>query len=202
LFSRQERHEQAISTLDEILKRYPEDPRRIRALFLLAHAQFKSALAIKAELLEPEFAGESKRLDIERRNRLRRGAELFGEVIADLERRDPQTRAALEQVYLQDARLYEAACLYELDRYQAALERYERAAWLYKDSPAALGAYVQVINCDLALGRREEAQTALRRARYLVDSIPDERFAEAGQFESRDEWRRYFDWVEESLSRN
>ncbi|MCB9851331.1 MAG: tetratricopeptide repeat protein [Phycisphaerales bacterium] len=200
LYARQGRHEKAVAVADEILQRYPDDERNARARFLLAHGLYQSAMAIKKDLLSPEFAGESKRLDAERRERLDRSADVFHKLVERLSEKGESKLDALEALYLQDARLYEAACQYELGRYREALALYERAAWLYKESPAALGAYVQVINCDLTLGRREEAETALRRAQFLVNTIDEAQFKEAGQFESRDQWRKYFDWVSETMS--
>jgi tetratricopeptide (TPR) repeat protein len=199
LISRQGRHEEAIATLDEFLQRYPDDTRRPRALFLLAHAYFKSAQDIQSDLLKPEFGGERKRLEAERRERLGQAATSFNEAIARLEAKGESALDDLERTYLQDARLYEAACLFEQGAFREALALYERAAWRYKESPASLGAYVQVINCDLFLGRHTEAETALRRAQFLVDSIAEEQFAAVGGLESREEWRRYFDWVAQTL---
>jgi len=199
LLSGQGRYEESVAAIDEILQRYPNDPRRARAQFLLAHAHFKSAQEIKDELIKPEFAGERKRLEAERRERLGRAAEGFREVIAELGARDTAKLSELERVYLQDARLYSAACLFEQGAYRDALALYERAAWLYKESPASLGAYVQVINCDLFLGQVDAARTALRRAQFLVDAIADEQYAAAGGIEKREEWRRYFDWVAQTL---
>jgi len=199
LLGQQGRPEEVIATLDEVLQRYPRDPRRPRAMFQMALAYFKSAQSIKDELLRPEFGGERKRLESERGQRLARAAEVFGELVALLEGRAEGALGDLEKLYLQDARLYEAACRFEQGDYAAALPLYERAAWLYKESPAALGAYVQVINCDLLLDRRDEAATALRRAQFLVEDIRDEHFAALGGLEKREEWRRYFDWVEETL---
>jgi TolA-binding protein len=201
LFSRQERFEAAIAALDEILQRYPDDIRRPRALFLLAQAHYKSAHAIREEILQPEFVGERNRLQGELQSRLSRAGRLFHDVITELEAREAAELSELEQVYLQEARLHEAACHFEVGEYAAALALYERAAWLYKASPAALGAYVQVINCDLHLGRREDAETALRRAQFLVTSLEDEAFASAGDLQSREQWRRYFDWVGQTLTR-
>ncbi len=201
LYSRQGRHEEAIATADEILQRYPDDPRAPQALFRLAHAYMKSAMAMKAELLKPEFVGESRRMEVEFRARLAKGATNFRALIDRMEQQDATQFARLEAIYLQDARLYEAACLFELGRYRDALDLYERAAWIYKDSPAALGAYVQVINCYLFLGRPDDAATALRRAQYLVDNISTEQFAQAGRLESRETWRRYFDWVADTQLR-
>ncbi len=199
LYSRQGKYEDAISVLDEVLKKYGDDPRYAKAAFLMANAYRNSAMAIKDEILKPEYVGESKRLQVEYEHRLAEAARRFGELSKLLEGKGESTLDSLDQMYLQDSRLYEGTCLFELGRYKESLALYEQAAWIYKDSSVALGAYVQVINCYIFLGREEEAESALRRAQYLVETIPEEKFAGEGQFETRDGWRRYFDWVAEIL---
>ena len=198
LHTRQGRYEEAIPVLEEVLSQHPDDTRAAWATFLIADAFRKSAMAIKEELLKPEFVGESKRMRADFASRMDEAARRFRELIERL-KVDEERLAGLDALYLRDARLYEAACLFELKRYREALALYERAAWIYKDSPAALGAYVQVINCYIFLGRDEDAETSLRRAQYLVETIDEALFQADGKFESRADWRRYFDWVSEIL---
>ncbi len=199
LHHRRGEYEKAIPILDEALEKYSDDRRVPKAMFLAADAYRQSAMAIKDELLQPEFVGERKRMRAERINRLHEAADRFLALVKLLESRDKATLSEANRMYLQDARLYEAACLFELDQYTEALALYERAAWIYKDSPVALGAYVQVINCLVFLGREDDARAALRRAQYLVDRMPAEAFTSGGRFDSRANWKRYFDWVGEIL---
>ncbi len=199
LYGRRAEYEDAIPVLEEFIQRYPGDPRRTRSRFLLADAYRQSALAIKEELLQPEFVGESKRLRFELDRRFAVAADNFRKLIDDLSIRESELDE-LETVYLQDARLYEASSLFELERYTEALSLYERIAWVYKDRPAALGAYVQVINCYVLMGKPNEAASALRRAQYLVGVIDEKYFAEAGELETRENWRQHFEWVAEVLA--
>jgi TolA-binding protein len=194
-YSRRADFERSIGVLGEFVQRYPVDPRIESAMFLVADAYRQSAQSIKNELLDPQFAGQAKRLVAEREQRLNQAAARFRTVIERFEARDTATLSPLEQVYLQDAVFGEAASLFDLGRYKEALGLYERAAWSYKDQPAALGAYVQIINCHVILGREAEALAALRRAQYLTEAIADESFQPATDLETRADWKRYFDWV-------
>ena len=200
LYTRRQQWETAIPVLEEALQNYPDDPRVPKAMFLVAESYRQSAMALKNDLLQPEYIGESRRLRSEHTARLEEAAARFRALIEKLEARDESTLDKLQQVYLQDARLYEASCLFELGRYQEALTRYERVAWLYKDKPAALGAYVQVINCYIFLGRTQDARVALNRAQYLTETIPEDAFKAEEAFDSRERWKRYFDWVSEILT--
>ncbi len=199
LYGRRADYEKAIPALEEFIARYPQDVRLIRSRFLLADAYRQSALAIKEEVLQPEYVGESKRLRFEIDRRLGIAAGHFRRLIDDLAVRESELDD-LDFVYLQDARLYEASCLYELERYTEALSLYERIAWVYKDRPVALGAYVQVINCYVLLGKPTEAASALRRAQYLVDVIDEKYFKATGELETRESWREHFEWVAEVLA--
>lgn len=196
LLNRQGRFEEAIATLEEALERYPDDPRTPRGLFLLADSYRLSGLALKEDRQDARFLGERERMGQEQDRRLDRAAELYAELIALYETQDEMALGPLDALYLRHARLYRGDCLVELKRYGEALTSFERAAWIYKSSLSSLAAYVQIINCHVFLGQSDEAEAALRRAQYLVKTMPDQAFETSPVPETRDEWKRYFDWIE------
>ncbi|MCP4251284.1 MAG: tetratricopeptide repeat protein [bacterium] len=198
LLSRQGRFEETIPRLREAMQRYPDDSRRVRAEFLLGDAYRQSGLALREDLANARFMGERDRLRAEHVRRLEEAAKLFQRLIVRYEDRDATELDESEALFLRYARLYEADCLYELRRYAEALKRYERAAWIYRDTPLALAAYVQIINCHRYLGYPGEARAALRRAQYLVQAIPESQFAEAESNGRRADWEQYLTWVEQS----
>ena len=68
----------------------------------------------------------------------------------------------------------------------------------FKDSPTALAAYVQIINCHVFLSQPLEARAALARALILVDAIPRAGFGRSVSPETHRDWKRYFEWLGES----
>ena len=102
----------------------------------------------------------------------------------------------LESLHLRYARLYGADCWYELGRYEQALKTYERAAWIYRDTPSSLAAYGQIVNCHAHLGRPREARAALRRAEYLLSTLHEGAFGEPALSGDRNEWEQYFRWLD------
>jgi hypothetical protein len=78
------------------------------------------------------------------------------------------------------------------------LKLYEEAAGMFKDQPAGLAAYVQIINCHVFLGQPEEALAALARVHVLVDGMPQVAFDTSSSPENREDWKRYFEWLSES----
>ena len=101
----------------------------------------------------------------------------------------------VERVDWRLAHIYEADCYYEMGSFAAALQRYQEAAGLYKDFTTSLAAYVQIINCHVFLGQREDAASALARALVLVETVPQEAFTRSVSPEDRQDWKRYFSWL-------
>jgi len=198
VLDRQQSFEEAISTLEDALKRYEADAASMRARFLLADSYRRSALALRDEAADVTFAGELQQIRAEARSRLERAATLYRQLIDEFEDRDPTRLTAIEKLYLRHAYLYEADCYFETLDYQAALKLYEDAAGAFQDTTSSLAAYVQIINCDVFLGRPNEAQAALARALILVDAMPQSSYDESLSPEKREDWRRYFQWLGES----
>jgi tetratricopeptide (TPR) repeat protein len=190
--------ERAIGILEEAITRYPDDPRCWRARFLLADSFRRSALALRAESAEAKFAGEIEQMRSESAVRFQVARQLYRELITEYETRDPQTLSRVDTVYLRHAYLYEADCYFETQDYRRALKLYEEAAGTYRETPSALAAYVQIINSHVFLGRPDEARAALARALVLVNGMPGGAFDKSASPETRQDWKRYFEWLGQS----
>ncbi len=198
LLNRNGAFERAIPALEEAMERYPDDERAVRARFLLGDCYRQSGLALKEDYEKATFAAERERIAVEQKNRLRKAAELFAQTIADFESSRAGESSAQDEIYLRHARLYQADCHFELGEYEDALAQYERAAWIYKGTTTALAAYIQIVNCHVFQGDGAEAAAAVRRALYLVETMPEETFSDGIGRESRLDWREYFNWVQQS----
>ena len=198
VLNRRSEYEQGIATLEEALDRYPDDPRGLRARSLLADCYRQSGLALKRDIADAASAAEIERMRIESAARFSVAQRLYRELINEYEIRAAQGLNRLETMYLRHAYLYEADCAYEVGDHRTALKLYEEAAGNYKDTPTGLAAYVQIINCHIFLGEVDEARAALARALILVDAIPAEVFDKSVSPETRDDWRRYFQWLGDS----
>jgi tetratricopeptide (TPR) repeat protein len=189
LLYQQCRYAAAISSLEEFLQFYPEDPERYRARFMLADAYRRSALALASD----EEAGPAADRQRVSHERFRRAADLFGAFLADTATAD-STDDQDQKPYERLALLYRADCLYELNApatLEEALAIYRQAAALYHDQPSALTAQVQIANIYLRMGRLTEAARAVERARWLLRGIPDRAFTEFDQGMDRASWDRY-----------
>jgi len=196
LYSSDERFEPSIAVLEEALQRYPQDERAVRAEFLLANGYRRSALALKQDLQDDAKALEWPRIRVETKSRLERAAELFSRLVRTFDGAGADDLDVVRKLVLKQSRLYQADCLFELGRHNEAVAIYETAAFIYRDEPTALSAYVQVLNCRLSLGQLEEARAALRRAQYLLKIMPDRVFGGDYVGQSREEWERFLDWLD------
>ena len=198
VLNRRGEYERAITVLEEALQRYPNDPRRPRARFVLADSYRQSALALKDEQTEARFTGEIEYIRRESARRFSLARELYRSLIDEYELRPRESLDRLEQLYYRHACLYEADCYFENRQYRPALKLYEEAAATFKDSTAALAACVQIINCHVFLGQPAEARATLARAQILADSIPEAAFDRSLSPEDRADWTRFFAWLAES----
>lgn len=190
--------ERAIPTLEEMLERYPKDPRVWEAHFLLADSYRRSGLALKAEIADAKFAEEIQQMRTDAAARFAAAQKLYRRLIDEYELRDPTTFTGIQRVRLRLSFLYEADCYFERQDHRQALKLYEQAAALYKDTASALAAYVQIINSHVFLGRPAEARAALARALVLVDALPEAAFVATVSREGRSDWKRYFEWLGKS----
>jgi tetratricopeptide (TPR) repeat protein len=198
ILNRSGAHERAIASLEEALDRYPRDPRKWPARFQLADAYRKSALKLKRETQDARLKGTIERMKAESSARLVEASGMYRQLIESYESRDPSSLSAIERMYLRQARLYEADCYFENGDFVSALRLYEEAAGIFRGTATTLAAYVQIVNCHVFLGQLEPARAALARATILVDAVPAEAFASAISSRSRDDWKRYFEWLENS----
>jgi tetratricopeptide (TPR) repeat protein len=85
--------------------------------------------------------------------------------------------------------MLEGACLFDLGRYQDAIEAYQNVSALYPNEPFVLETFVQISNCWQRLDRPENAEGAIRQAQITLGQLPNAAdFASTTAF-SRDEWQ-------------
>ena len=92
-------------------------------------------------------------------------------------------------------RFYRADCAFELGLYDQAIRLYDAAALRYQDEPAALAAYVQIVNSYCALGKMDQARLANERAKTLLRRLPAEAFNEGGFTMPKAYWEQWLKWT-------
>ncbi len=178
LYYRTRQWASAILRLEEAITRYPDDPAIPRATFWLADSYRKSATEIQEVIKKDPQIENRDSLEQARQDRLRQSGLLFSRVINQLDPdpMHPLTLAPVEGNYLEFSYLYRADCMYDLADYSAAVKLYDAAATRFNQSVTTADAYVQIVNCYLALKEPAQAAAAAERARLLIKRIPDDAF--------------------------
>ncbi len=195
ILNRRNSNERAIAALEEALQRYPEDARVARTQYLVADSYRRSALGLKSESANITAEGELAQIKAEVASRFGKARQLYRELIDEYELRGDGRLTKLEQLYRRHAYLYEADCYFEVQEYRKALALYEEAVGIFKETPTALAAYVQIINCHVFLGESGEARAALSRAIVLASAMPDQAFDQSVSLEGQSDWSRYLKWL-------
>ena len=197
LYYSNEKYARAISVLTEATELYPDDPELGKYLFLVGNAYRRSGLALEetlSRLAATDAAGREK-ISVDRQRYLKRARDYFEGAIQAYDNMDRAGGSELDKAYLRDSWLYWADCLFDLGWYREAVTRYELAALRYQLTPAALAAYVQIVNCQLKLGNLSEARSANERARLQLDQMSDADLSAGAIALNRKQWAGWFDWV-------
>jgi tetratricopeptide (TPR) repeat protein len=192
----QSRWDEAIPRLEEAVERYPDAPGAIEAGYLIGHAYAESAREPQEQLAKA--AADS--------DRVMHAQEMQRLLLAAVERYDSATDALLgshESLELDAARrsilrncyFGKGAALFDLGRYEEAIQVYSTAANRYHHSAESLEAFARIAACYRRLDRPAEFRGTLERARIVLRRMPDDaRFEDATSFD-RQEWGELLDWL-------
>jgi tetratricopeptide (TPR) repeat protein len=170
-----QRWDEAITRLDEFLKRYPDVNESIEARYLLAKALQKNTELPRRKLEEAET-------DLSRIELRRQMQELLTLAIAQfevlqVELNEIESRGQLDELgkrMHRDSYFEIAHTHYALDNYSDAITAYSSAANKYPRDPHVLLAYLQMTNCYDRLGQPAEARSMLLQAKVILKDMPDE----------------------------
>ena len=200
LYYRTDRFEEAVARLEEFTQRYPDDTRIGQLIFLMADSYRKSALALdrqpgpaSADAIGNPPAPDAVEVAAARRDRLTKAKGFYDQVIDTFRARPPQDDT--DKLYLKLAHFYRADCLYDTGQYLDAIKLYDSAAFRYQDDPAALAAYVQIVNAYCAVGKIDEAKTANERAKWILRRMPADAFKDGAFPMPKEYWAAWLQWT-------
>lgn len=193
----------ATERLSEAVARFDGDKRSLEARYALGRAYRSAAMFPKQMLDSGQITIDAvrRRLLQERRHLLESSLaayrdlrEAIGEApeIAKI----PETAQAL----LRNCFFGEADVLFELERYEEAIDAYRNVGNRFMNEPEALEALVQISECFRALGQAEQARRTLTQAEQLLSRIPPEsepRFASMTRAD-RTQWKQLLAWLKQS----
>jgi tetratricopeptide (TPR) repeat protein len=200
LYYRTGRFEEAVARLQEFTQRYPDDTRIGQLLFLMADSYRKSALALDhqpgpaaADAMGNPPAPDMVEVAAAKRDRLNKAKGFYDQVIDTFRSHPPQDDN--DKLYLKLSHFYRADCLYDMGQYLDAIKLYDSAAFRYQDDPAALAAYVQIVNAYCAVGKIDEAKTANERAKWILRRMPPDAFKDGAFPMPKEYWSAWLQWT-------
>ena len=184
-----ERNEDAIGTLEEAAERYPTDRQTLQARYLIGEASRRWAAEPLERLRIARTASEREKNQQLVDERLTQALTNF---------KDVQSRITLQVHNVQDDPNYgamrrncymlEGSVLFDLGRYQQAIEAYQNVSSLYPNEPFVLETFLQIAHCWQRMSRPENARGAVEQARLTLDQLSSEADFLATTAFTRDEW--------------
>jgi tetratricopeptide (TPR) repeat protein len=192
----QKRWSEAIVCLDEAVERYPDAPASIEARYLIAHACGQEARGPQQRLAQATADSDRVAHAREMQRLLLAAVERYEAAIESLVVRqeslelEPEQQAVLRNCYFG-----KGAALFDLGRYEEAIQVYSTAANRYHHSPVALEAYARIAACYRKLDRPVECRGILARARIVLRRLPeDSAYTKATNYD-RKQWGELLDWL-------
>jgi tetratricopeptide (TPR) repeat protein len=190
LLHEQNKYEEAIDTLENAVERYPEDPQRLVAQYMIGESYRRWAQDFLDDARRSTTATERDKSMQEATKRLNIAFNHFGEVQRTITLKthdihsDPLTGTMLRNCYM-----LEGAVLFDLGKYKEAIEAYSNVSSLYPDEPFVLETFVQIANCWRRLDKHENARGAVKQAQIALDRLPPTSDFASTTILNRDEWR-------------
>ena len=187
---------EANAVLSEAVQRYATAPQAIEARYMIAQCYRQGAKYPLKRL--PLITIETNRNALVRQlqQELTTALEKYSQ-LQDLlnQQQQRQELPPLEQAILRNCYFGRADVLFDLNRYEDAIEAYTNATNRFQDEPTCLEAYVQIANCLRRLNRPVEARGTLEQAKVVLAGLrPDADFLQTTRF-NRTQWTAYLDWL-------
>lgn len=185
---------EAIKTLTEATQRFPEAEQVVLATYQVAEAYRRGA---KWPLQRLDYVTvDSTRQALRRQVQTDLTAAVgeYTRLIEKLADDQESQRTSVDRKILRNSYFNRADSLFDLGRYDEAIQAYSAATNRYQHEPEALEAYVQIANCYRRLQRYAEARGTLEQARVVLERIrKDADFARTTRFD-RQQWIQLLEW--------
>ncbi|MGQ9504022.1 MAG: tetratricopeptide repeat protein [Thermogutta sp.] len=186
MYYQMRRDQDAIPKLEEFIRRYPEEPRSVKAKYYLGEIYARIAWN---QMTSTYDRRDDMRNLIAGRETLSRALEYYRQVRTDLdaqwEAKEPteETRKILRNTYFGIG----WAC-YHLGQFNDAMAAYTTVTNRFQAEPEVLQAYLEIARCRQAMGQTAQARIALEQARIVLSRLPNEITFEQTTPFSRAEW--------------
>jgi tetratricopeptide (TPR) repeat protein len=187
--------EDAVRTLSEAVERYPTAPQANEARFKIAESYRQSAKLPRKRRASVTIETSRAALDRQMQDQLQAAIDGYSNLISRLSEQQDAQLWPTEESILRNCYFGRADALFDLGRYDLAIQAYSAATNRYQHDPESLEAYVQIASCHRREGRISEARGTLEQARVVLQRIrPDADFDRTTRL-SRQDWVHLLDWL-------
>jgi tetratricopeptide (TPR) repeat protein len=190
LLHEQGKYEEAIGTLENAVERYPQDPQRLIAQYMIGESYRRWAHDLLLDAQGSMIQSQQDKAKQEAMKRLSTALNQFEEVQRTITLKthdihsDPLLGSMLRNCYM-----LEGAVLFDLGRYKEAIEAYSNVSSLYPEEPFVLETFVQIANCWRRLDKNDNARGAVQQAQIALDRLPKNSDFSSTTVLNREEWR-------------
>jgi tetratricopeptide (TPR) repeat protein len=187
--------EEAIRTLGEAVQRYPTAPQAVEARYRVAEAHRHSAKWPRKRHTLVTIATSRAALVRQMQEHLTSAVNDYNALITQLSEQPDAAHGPAEAGILRNCYFGKADAIFDLERYEEAIEAYSAATNRYQHNPESLEAYVQIASCYRRLNRMSEARGTVEQARVVLQRIrPDADFTATTRL-ARQDWLLLLDWL-------
>jgi tetratricopeptide (TPR) repeat protein len=187
--------EEAIRTLSEAVERYSNAPQTVEALYKIAEAHRHSAKLPRKRRASVTIETSKAALMRQMEDQLQAAIDGYSSLITRLSDQQDAHRRPTEAAILRNCYFGRADALFDLHRYDEAIQAYSAATNRYQHDPESLEAYVQIASCHRRMGRISEARGTLEQARVVLQRIrSDANFTRTTRL-ARQDWVHLLDWL-------
>ena len=183
---------------DELNKRDPHLPETLEARYLIAEAHRQAAKLPLKRLATVSIETTQNKLNFEIQKELNAAERAYHQLQERLNEKQESTLLSdkdKEDKILRNCYFARADVLYELKRFEDAIQAYSNATNRYQHEPESLEAYVQIANCHRQLNSDSEARGTLEQAKVVLQRIrPDADFTGTTRYD-RKHWGELLDWL-------
>ena len=155
--------------------RFPEDERNLEVRYALAVAWRTLAEAPREEIEKTDIEITRAAMIQKMKDRLSGALPWYEGIYRDLVgKKDDGSLRRDESTLLRNVTFAKADVLYDLGRYQQAIDAYASASNQYHNQPEALEALAQMARCYREMGRLDEARGKIAQAKDLLARMPED----------------------------
>ena len=187
---------EAIRSLSEAVQRDPAAKQAIEARYRIAESHRHAAKLPRKRLPTVTIDTTRKRLNAEINRDLAAAESGYVELLERLNGLQEQGELSdIEERILRNCYFARADALYDMARYDEAIQAYSTATNRYQHQPESLEAYVQIANCHRRKDRYAEARGTLEQAKVVLRRIRSGADFEQTTRYDRKQWGELLDWL-------